>query len=51
MLQIGNVVVANSHGCKHEGKGDANLYGSQDEFAMVANFDDQIRITFATIAN
>ena len=44
-------VVASSYECKHEGKGGANWYGGKHEFAMVANFDDPIRIIFATLAN
>ena len=44
-------IVIHSHKFKCVGKGVANLYSCKDEFAMVANSIDEIRIEFATIAN
>ena len=40
---IANIVI-HSHKCKYQGKGVANLYSCKDEFAMVANSVDEIRI-------
>ena len=44
-------IVKHSYKCKFQGKGVANLYSCKDEFAMVANSVDEIRIRFATLAN